>query len=458
MANSKKNNSKRKALTAGILIAAVLIAAFAFYLWFFMLKKPVMILKGSEVTVEAGKRFDEWSVVESLENVSRDQVTIDRSGLNTNIPGDYEITYTLVSVAGEQSLPVHVIVKDTTPPELELVSDTFATEPGDTIDVKETIARVSDHSGVRCSFDDGETEEVFTRTGDYEMKVRAVDGAGNVTEKDVVFRITAPDYEAPVILGTQDMLVAVGDPVDVMEGVSVKDDYDPSPVLKADVDHVDTDAAGFVTINYTAEDSSGKKVTETRTVTVADEVVDFNGNRFGVFWDLTGVEGQPYLVAVNRARNTVTVYQQDGAGRYTVPVHAFVCSTGPETPLGYFTTKERDAWHYLFEDCWGQYATRIHEHILFHSVPYNTQDPSDLEYEEYNLLGTSASLGCVRLCVADVKWIYDNCPTGFPCVIYDDPVTSGPLGKPASIRIDTEDERRGWDPTDPDPNNPWLAA
>ena len=208
MANSKKNNSKRKALTAGVLIAAVLIAAFAFYLWFFMLKKPVMILKGSEVTVEAGKRFDEWSVVESLENVSRDQVTIDRSGLNTNIPGDYEITYTLVSVAGEQSLPVHVIVKDTTPPELELVSDTFATEPGDTIDVKETIARVSDHSGVRCSFDDGETEKVFTRTGDYEMKVRAEDGAGNITEKDVVFRITAPDYEAPVILGTQDMLVA----------------------------------------------------------------------------------------------------------------------------------------------------------------------------------------------------------------------------------------------------------
>ena len=71
MANSKKNNSKRKALTAGVLIAAVLIAAFAFYLWFFMLKKPVMILKGSEVTVEAGKRFDEWSVVESLENVSK---------------------------------------------------------------------------------------------------------------------------------------------------------------------------------------------------------------------------------------------------------------------------------------------------------------------------------------------------------------------------------------------------
>ena len=59
--------------------------------------------------------------------------------------------------------------------------------------------------------------------------------------------------------------------------------------------------------------------------------------------------------------------------------------------------------------------------------------------------------------VEDVKWIYDNCPQGFPCVIYDDSVTAGPLGTPDFVRIDPADERRCWDPSDPDPNNPWLA-
>ena len=55
----------------------------------------------------------------------------------------------------------------------------------------------------------------------------------------------------------------------------------------------------------------------------------------------------------------------------------------------------------------------------------------------------------------DAKWIYDNCPVGTKVTIYDskDP---GPLGKPTPIRIDVNSPYRGWDPTDPDPRNPWL--
>ena len=46
--------------------------------------------------------------------------------------------------------------------------------------------------------------------------------------------------------------------------------------------------------------------------------------------------------------------------------------------------------------------------ILFHSVPYNSKNVNDLETEEWNKLGYPASLGCVRLCVADAKWIYTH--------------------------------------------------
>ncbi|MDO5701952.1 MAG: DUF5011 domain-containing protein, partial [Lachnospiraceae bacterium] len=453
MTDNKSNRRKEKALTAGVLIGAVLIAAAGFVLWNLVFRKPVLILKSDKAQVEAGKTFDSWALVDELKYVHEDQVTVDTSKLNTQIPGTYEVTYTLVSLTGEQSLPVSVTVSDTTPPELELHSDTFETDPGDVIDVREVIKRVSDHSGVRVLFSDGETEKVFTEPGSYDVNVKAVDGAGNVTEKTAVFVITAPDNQAPVILGTRNVCIAVGENFDVMDGVSVRDDYDPKPKLTADVEKVDTSRPGFVEIHYTATDQSGKKTQEDRVVTIADEVLEAGGTRYGVFWDLTGREGQPYLVAVNRALNTVTVYQQDAEERYTVPVQAFVCSTGKDTPAGTYTTLERTRWQYLFDDCWGQYATRIVDHILFHSVPYFTQDQGNLEYEEYNLLGTSASLGCVRLSVADVKWIYDNCPSGFTCVIYDDPVFPGPLGKPGAAKIDVNDERRGWDPTDPDPGN-----
>ena len=108
---------------------------------------------------------------------------------------------------------------------------------------------------------------------------------------------------------------------------------------------------------------------------------------------------------------------------------------------------------------YGQYATRIYDAYLFHSVPYYSQHKDDVEYDEFNKLGTIASLGCIRLAVVDVKWIYDNCPIGTPVVIYDDENDPGPMGKPGTIYTDPSDEsKRGWDPTDPDPANPWDDA
>ncbi|MEE1274352.1 MAG: L,D-transpeptidase [Olegusella sp.] len=168
----------------------------------------------------------------------------------------------------------------------------------------------------------------------------------------------------------------------------------------------------------------------------------------------------PYLIAVNRAQNTVTVYVLDGDGNYTVPYQAFVCSTGDATPIGYYTTPGSSSWGYLYGDVYGQYVTRITGDILFHSVPYYSQHQDDLEYQQYNKLGTSASLGCIRLQVCDTKWIYDNCPAGTPVIIYDDKVP-GPLGKPGTIRVDETDDDvrsetyRGFDPTDPNAENPW---
>ena len=80
-------------------------------------------------------------------------------------------------------------------------------------------------------------------------------------------------------------------------------------------------------------------------------------------------------------------------------------------------------------------------------------EKDSLEAEEYNKLGSSASMGCIRLAAGDVKWIYDNCPMGTPVHIFD--ADTLPVERPEFIPLDLNDPRSGWDPTDPDPENPW---
>lgn len=165
-----------------------------------------------------------------------------------------------------------------------------------------------------------------------------------------------------------------------------------------------------------------------------------------------------YMIKVNRTANCITIYRQDSNGNFTIPYKSMVCSTGrstSNTPVGTFHTSSKYNWRLMVDGTYAQYATRIYNGILFHSVPCTSASSDALEYEEFNKLGTSSSLGCIRLTVADAKWIYDNCSYGTIVEIYDDANNPGPLGKPSVISIPSSSPNRGWDPTDPDPNNPW---
>lgn len=166
----------------------------------------------------------------------------------------------------------------------------------------------------------------------------------------------------------------------------------------------------------------------------------------------------PYYIKINRQQNVITVYEKDENGEYTEPVRAILCSTGlyNATPKGVFHLSNKYIWRELNGGVYGQYASRITGGVLFHSVPYASKNKSTLYWDKYNKLGQQASMGCVRLTVEDAKWIYDNCPSGTAVEVYDsdDP---GPLGKPETMKLDKDNANRGWDPTDPDENNPWHA-
>lgn len=159
-----------------------------------------------------------------------------------------------------------------------------------------------------------------------------------------------------------------------------------------------------------------------------------------------------YWIKVNKQANVATVYQQK-SGKY-VAIKAFLVSCGgSNTPSGTYYTPSKYRWHTLMGPSYGQYCTRIQGGILFHSVWYYSHSKASQSTKEFNKLGQTASHGCVRLSVADAKWIYDNCALGTKVTIYSSK-NPGPLGKPAGIKVSTA-RKMYWDPTDPDKNNPY---
>ena len=235
---------------------------------------------------------------------------------------------------------------------------------------------------------------------------------------------------------------------------------DDSIVSVDDGGRIDAKKIGTATITAKFSDKeSNCKVT----VEKADDVTDtdtfstaITANTDILNQNINSSYTNPYAIYVNRKMNTVTVYTYDENGNYTIPVRAMVCSCGKNngTITGEFETYFTNEWHALFDNVYGHYVSGISGDYLFHSVPDYTTSPDNLEVEEFNKLGTDASLGCVRMAIADTKWIYENCAVGTYVKIYDDD-NPGPLGKPDTIKI--TDMSCGWDPTDDDENNPYNS-
>ena len=172
-------------------------------------------------------------------------------------------------------------------------------------------------------------------------------------------------------------------------------------------------------------------------------------------------EGEgPFYLRVNCTTNTVMIYTQDENGDFTVPDSVMLCSTGLDsegmsTPKGvYNLTGNRWEWLEMVDGTYGIYVTQFSGDFLFHSVPYTEYgNHGSLKPGEYDKLGTDASHGCVRLCIRDAKWIYDNMYNIYAVEIIDD-ANPGPFGKPEKPDLDGSDYP-GWDPTDEHPDNPW---
>ena len=136
----------------------------------------------------------------------------------------------------------------------------------------------------------------------------------------------------------------------------------------------------------------------------------------------------PYFFEVDIANQVVKVwkYNRQTEG-YTDLDRAFLCATGTTTypsPLGTFTLSGRKSAHAEFPN-WGggqaRWWVKITEEIAFHSVLYSdSSNDATLKVSSLTGLGKRGSHGCIRLTVADAKWIYDHVEAGMQVWIHDD--------------------------------------
>lgn len=134
-----------------------------------------------------------------------------------------------------------------------------------------------------------------------------------------------------------------------------------------------------------------------------------------------------YEIEVDIANQIVTVYRAGNRSGGSI-ARQMICSSGAgdSTPPGTFVMPEiqkedeREEWYYIARyELYVQYAARIVDDILFHSLPSVQKDESPTA-DSLEGLGTPVSHGCIRLRPADARWIAENCPPGTQVHIYDD--------------------------------------
>lgn len=165
-----------------------------------------------------------------------------------------------------------------------------------------------------------------------------------------------------------------------------------------------------------------------------------------------------YLIKVNKKKNAVIIYQKNGDGSKEA-IKVMRCIVGSDAPTGTFEIMESYTWISADNVHWNKYSCRYSEQFWFQSADYFAPYNSYISVDSYNAIGSGdreKDSGCIKLTVADAKWIYDNCPSGTEVKI-----VKGKKSDELPLEFDEFTEipsYAGWDPTDPDSDNPWSKS
>ena len=160
-----------------------------------------------------------------------------------------------------------------------------------------------------------------------------------------------------------------------------------------------------------------------------------------------------YYIEVNKKLNAVIVYQYAKDKKSKAPIKVFDCCLGQDLPNGKFKTGKKYTWLAIYQG-WHKYNTGMEQGVWIHSAIYKDKYEYCLSKDSYNSLGKAAAYEkSILLSAGDAAWIYNNCKEGTQVSIIK--------GKKKDVLPKSPDpvatlyKNCGWDPTDPDKNNPY---
>ena len=253
MSDTKKKTSSGKVfrivricLAVLLCLAAIMAAAFASVRDYYT--KPLL----TDVTIEAGNSFTLDDFFETTPKEAR--FITDVSGIDTSIPAVYGLKIGFDKYFSQE---VRLTIQDTTAPTGKAVKQEFFTvDPFP--EAEKCVSDLYDLSGI-ASIKFKNSIPDISEGGDFTVPVVVTDPYDNSVTFDVPMHVKK-DSTAPVISGLKDgQMIRQGDEIDLREGVTVTDDYDPEPVLNIDASGLNLNKPGKYTVTYTAHDRSGNK-------------------------------------------------------------------------------------------------------------------------------------------------------------------------------------------------------
>ena len=233
-----------------LFLMAALIAAVVFL---------ISLFSGStaNLTIEAGSPLPDASFFFNGEGENVSYLS-DTSGINTSVPGQYDLE---IMKDGTKVSAV-LIVQDTVAP--TATAKEVSADPSSSVKPEDFVQDIVDGSKVTVAF---EKEPDMNAAGDQQVVIILTDAAGNTTKLSATLRIVT-DTVAPQIQGVKNIVTYAGDTVAYRNGITVTDDHDTAPKLTIDSSAVDLSTPGTYKVTYTATDAAGNTVSQEATVEV----------------------------------------------------------------------------------------------------------------------------------------------------------------------------------------------
>lgn len=160
-----------------------------------------------------------------------------------------------------------------------------------------------------------------------------------------------------------------------------------------------------------------------------------------------------YYIEVNIKKSAMIVYQYSSDKKTKKPYKIFKCSVGSDLKKGEYKTSESYSWIDV-NGSWHRYNTQIGTKAWIQSAGYKDKYANALKKSSYKAIGDKESSGsCIMLYAKDAQWVSTKCKSGTVVNVVKGKTSDQlPLNFEQTVN---PYKYCGWDPTDPDKDNPY---